>query len=177
MKTIYILLTRSETILSRIVYYFTAAKFTHVSIAFEQDKQMFYSSSRKNGRTMFPAGPCKEPLCGGFFKRHPDIPCAVYELTVTEEVYEKAKEEVEKIMDKADMYHYNILGLILCVFNIAYTRRHHFFCSQFVGEILRRSSAVSLPKHTALMRPMDYMELPNLKCVYRGTVWELTQNT
>ena len=56
MKSIYILLTRSDTVLSRIVHLFTAARYTHVSIAFDGELQTVYSSSRKNGRTLFPAG-------------------------------------------------------------------------------------------------------------------------
>ena len=48
MKSIYILLTRSTTILSRLVYLITRDKYTHVSISFEKDLQPLYSSGRKN---------------------------------------------------------------------------------------------------------------------------------
>ena len=60
MKTIYILLTRSGTLLSNLVYAVTGANYTHASLAFDEDLSCLYSSTRKNGYTMFPAGPTKQ---------------------------------------------------------------------------------------------------------------------
>ena len=167
-KTIYILLTRTTTILSRAVHLLTADDYTHVSIAFNKNLQPLYSSSRKNGRTLFPAGPCKESFKHGYLREHIDIPCAVYELHVTKEVYYRAKKEVEKVIKDADNYHFNIIGLLLCRFNIAYNRKKNYFCSQFVSEVLKRSRALELPKESSLMRPSDYMELPELALCFRG---------
>ena len=62
MKTIYILLTRSGTLLSNLVYAVTGANYTHASLAFDEDLSCLYSSTRKNGYTMFPAGPSREYL-------------------------------------------------------------------------------------------------------------------
>jgi hypothetical protein len=170
MKTIYILLTRSETIVSRAVYMVTADPYTHASIGFEVETLTFYSSSRKNGRTMFPAGPCAERLNHGYWHKHPKTPCALYMLQVEEEVHEAAMREVERILEQQDLYHYNICGLLLCKFNIPWRRKHHFFCSEFVSEILERSNAIEMPKETSLMRPMDYANMPQMQCLYRGTV-------
>ncbi len=173
MKTIYILLTRSTTLLSNMVYLVTADQYTHVSISFDESLQPMYSSSRKNGNTMFPAGPCAEHFHRGYYKKHPCIPCALYELEVSDEVYATAKSEVEQIMNHSDEYSFNIIGLFLCHLNIPSRRRRHYFCSQFVGEILYRSKALELPKDTSLMRPSDYMCLPNLVCRYRGQLSDL----
>ena len=52
MKTIYILLTRSGTLLSNLVYAVTGANYTHASLAFDEDLSCLYSSTRKNGYTM-----------------------------------------------------------------------------------------------------------------------------
>ena len=65
MKTIYILLTRSGTLLSKLVYAATGANYTHASMAFDAELSCLYSSTRKNGYTMFPAGPSKEYLNKG----------------------------------------------------------------------------------------------------------------
>lgn len=167
-RYIYILLTRTSTILSRAVYLITAAEYTHVSLSFNENLRPLYSSSRKNGRTLFPAGPCRERLNKGYWKEHRHVPCAVYRLEVSEEVYEKAKREVEKIMISSDEYHFNIIGLVLCKLNIAYNRKRNYFCSQFVSEILSKSNAIKLPKEASLMKPIDYMELPELVCCFKG---------
>ena len=175
MKSIYIFLVKSDTILSKIVHWITNDTYTHVSISFDKSLQTLYSSSRKNGRTLFPAGPCREYLCKGYYKQHSKIPCAVYELQVSDEAYEKTKLEVERIMTDADKYHYNIIGLLLCQFNISYHRKHYFFCSQFVSEMLRRSQAVFFPKDTSLIKPSDYMHLPELRCCFCGCLNELAE--
>ena len=112
MKTIYILLTRSGTLLSNLVYQLTGARYTHASLAFDEDLSCLYSSTRKNGYTMFPAGP---------------------------------------------------------------SRRRHYFCSQFVGEVLEKSGALELPKHSTLMHPNDYTTLQDLHCVYEGRLSGLPQ--
>ena len=85
MKTIYILLTRSGTLLSNLVYRLTGARYTHASLAFDEDLSCLYSSTRKNGYTMFPAGPSREYLDRGVFRLRPDVPCALYALEVSEE--------------------------------------------------------------------------------------------
>lgn len=76
MKTIYILLTRSGTLLSKLVYAVTGASYTHASMAFDEELNCLYSSTRKNGYTMFPAGPSKEYLNKGVFRLRGDAACA-----------------------------------------------------------------------------------------------------
>ena len=49
MKTLYLFLTRSGTLLSNLVYHLTGAQYTHVSLAFDEDLSTLYSSTRKNG--------------------------------------------------------------------------------------------------------------------------------
>ena len=172
MKTLYLVLTRSTSVVSRLIHLATDADYTHISLAFDKDLGCLYSSGRKNGKTMFPAGPCKESFKNDFYKNG-RIPCKVYELPVSDEVYDLAKQEVEEILRNADEYHYNIIGLLLCRMQISLNREHHFFCSQFVSEVLERSNALNLPKASSLMSPCDYMKLPQLKCCFEGCIDEL----
>lgn len=173
MKTIYILLTRSDTILSRLVQLFTRDPYTHASISFDECLQPLYSSARKNGETMFPAGPCTEVFHRGFYYKHRNIPCALYELSVPNEVYEAARQEAQQFARNSDLYSFNILGLILCKLGIPFHPRYKYFCSQFVAEILLRSCALELPKDTSLMKPMDYTRIPELVCCFRGLLRDL----
>lgn len=175
MKTIYILLTRSDTFLSKLVQLFTADPYTHASISFDECLQPLYSSARKNGETMFPAGPTTEVFHRGFYYKHQDIPCALYELSVPDQVYELARREAQQFARDSDLYSFNILGLILCKLGIPFHPKYKYFCSQFVAEILYRSAALELPKDTSLMKPMDYTRLPQLQCRYRGLLRELVR--
>lgn len=92
MKTIYILLTRSGTLLSNLVYAVTGANYTHASLAFDEDLSCLYSSTRKNGYTMFPAGPSREYLNRGVFRLRENVPCALYALDVSDEAYTRLEE-------------------------------------------------------------------------------------
>ena len=175
MKTLYIFLTRSGTLLSNLVYHITGAQYTHVSLAFDPDLTTLYSSTRKNGYTMFPAGPSKEYLNRGVFRLREDIPCALYALDVTEEAYLRARRRADHMMAHGELYRFNSLGLLLCALHIRWKRRRHYFCSQFVSEVLQKSGSLDLPKHSTLMHPNDYTALPQLRCLYQGRLGDLPQ--
>ena len=168
MKTLYIFLTRSGTLLSNLVYRLTGAQYTHISLAFDEDLSTLYSSTRKNGYTMFPAGPSREYLNRGVFLMRENIPCALYALEVTDEAYTRAKRRTQHMMHYGELYRFNSLGLLLCWMHIRWQRRRHYFCSQFVSEVLQKSGALELPKPSTLMHPSDYAELPELRCLYAG---------
>lgn len=170
MKSIYILLTRSNTIVSNMVKLTTADRYTHVSISFEKNLTPLYSFARHYIYLPLPAGLRPEYLDRGFFKRYPRIPCALYELQVTDQAYESAKIAVENMMLDADRYKFNIWGLLLCRLSIPSHRKRHYFCSEFVSKILIESNAVTLPKKPSLMRPSDYAKLPELACLFEGRV-------
>ena len=142
MKTIYILLTRSGTLLSKLVYAVTGASYTHASMAFDEELNCLYSSTRKNGYTMFPAGPSKEFLNKGVFRLRGDAPCALYALEVSDEAYVRACRRAEHMMARGELYRFNTLGLIFCALHIRWQRRRHYFCSQFVSEVLQKSGAL-----------------------------------
>ena len=156
MKTLYIFLTRSGTLVSNLVYALTGAEYTHISLAFDEDLNTLYSSTRKNGYTMFPAGPSREYLNKGVFRLRENIPCALYALEVSDEAYARAKRRAEHMMTHGELYRFNSLGLLLCAFHVRWNRRRHYFCSQFVSEVLQKSGSLDLPKHSTLMRPNDY---------------------
>ena len=173
MKSIYILLTRSDTIVSKIINLVTRDRYTHASISFEESLQPLYSFSRKYVYSPLPAGLRHEPLKKGFFRKYNEIPCALYELQVPDEVYFEAKQEVERMMLQREKYLFSVMGLFLCRLNIPFHREHHYFCSEFVSEILTRSKALPLPKAPSLMRPNDYTKLPDLSCVFEGRLNKL----
>ena len=175
MKTLYLFLTRSGTLLSNLVYHLTGAQYTHVSLAFDEDLSTLYSSTRKNGYTMFPAGPSREYLNRGLFLQRENIPCALYALEVSEEAYARARRRAEHMMNHGHLYRFNSLGLLLCWLHIRWQRRRHYFCAQSVSEVLEKSGAVDLPKDSTLMHPSDYTTLPGLECLYTGPLRELPQ--
>ena len=72
---IYLLLTRSGTVLSGAISLFTGDSYTHVSLAFDPALESLCSFARRNHAFPLPAGLVQESLDGGYFSRHSEMPC------------------------------------------------------------------------------------------------------
>lgn len=176
MKSIYILLTRSNTYISRMINLATFDPYTHASISFDESLQPLYSFARRRLHFPLPAGLRLEPFHEGYYAIHNQIPCALYELKVTDEIYNAAKAEVERMMKDSLRYRFSVMGLFLCRLNIPMHRKDLYFCSEFISTILQNSNALTLPKAPSLMRPSDYTKLSRLTCLYEGRLDSLIQN-
>jgi len=166
MKTIYIVMIKSQTVLSKIIALTTSDPYTHVSICFNKDIKKLYSFGRKNKNKMYPAGLVIENINNSFIGN--DIPYAIYSIQVSVEVFKEVKLRVELMIKNIDSYRFNTLGLFLCKFGISLKRKKHYFCSQFVSEILFRSNVILPPKPSSLMKPSDFLKLPELTYVHKG---------
>lgn len=173
MKDIYLLLTKSDTFISKAIYLVTQDSYTHISISFEENLQPMYSCARKYTYSPIPAGIRNESFEKGFYNKNQHIPCALYKLTVKKEIYYKAKFILESILNHSQDYKYNLMGLILCKLEVPYRRNHYYFCSEFVSEILAYSQAIELPKLPCLMKPSGYLLFEELECLYQGNIGEL----
>lgn len=177
MKTIYLLLTRSATLFSRCIRVLTASPYTHVAISVSGDPaDCYYSFGRKNPLFPFPAGFIRESRYNGYLSRFPRTRCVLLALEVSDTAYSSICARLLCMEDSAWYYRYNLAGTLLCGFGIRCERRRHFFCSQFVGDLLSRSGAVILPRPACLMQPMDYAFLTGIRVLYTGTAGELFGN-
>ena len=175
LQKLYILLSRSSSITSKIVYFFTKTTYTHSSLAFDEELNQLYSSARKKGTRTFPAGPTRESLYKGFFGRDNHIPCAIYSLEVSDEVYNRAKAQIDFFMEHIDDYKFSAWGIIACKFGIKWERKNKYFCSQFLAEILTKSGALSFDKPNCLVHPRDYQTVPGIKLIFEGTIGEVKE--
>lgn len=167
MICVYLLLSRSGTAFSRLIRALTGDEYTHISLGLGSGGEI-YSFARLHPRRPLPAGLVREDCARSYMARHPDIPCAVYRLAVTPGQREAIEARVGSMLLQRELYHYSILGTALCRLDIAHERGYHFFCSQFVGDVLARSGAVELPKAPSLMRPEDFTRLPGAELIYKG---------
>ena len=172
-KTVYILLTRSTTCFSRLIHLATDEDYTHASIGLDGPFGRFYSFARKHERFALPAGLVEEQVHSGLLGRMQDAPCCLYALRVTPQVYQRLRSRLSLMVSQRERYHYNLLGTILCLFNLPLVRRDHYFCSQFVAELLRGSGALSFSKSTALFHPADFCRVEGLRPLHRGTIGAL----
>lgn len=177
MKNIYIILTRSNTVISKLIGIFTHEPFTHASIAFDDTLEKMYSFARFYANMPLPAGLTEENIRRGFYKKRSRMPCALLSLSVDDKTYYEAKNYVDEMMCRRSELRYSILGLVLCSFRIRYEFRNHFFCSQFVSKILAECCHVKLPKDSSLMHPYDLLKIPEIIPVYMGELGDVRELT
>lgn len=171
MKKVYILLTKSNTFCSKIIYQFTKGKYTHASISLDPDFEEMYSFARRYRYAMLPAGFVKENIHRGIMGDSDDMNCAVYELEVTNLTYLKLKTLINNMEKNKEEYRYNIRGLLGCIFDKKLVREKHFYCSEFVYYALVKSGAIRDKNGLKqIIKPMDLRELPDTREVFKGNI-------
>lgn len=166
-KKIYIVLTKTNTVLSRIIHLYTQTQFTHASIAFDDRLSEMYSFGRKKETN---------PFIGGFVHENPsstmmsNAKCIIFCCDVTEEQYIFMKQQVAHYQCNKNYYKYNFIGLfgVACGFRL--NRENAFFCSQFVSTLLERAGLSLNGQPPCLMKPTDLANLSFLHKYYVGTM-------
>lgn len=170
MKTIYILLTNTGTITSRLIRKFSDLEYTHSCISL--DGYNFYSFSRKYTYLILPAGMVIENTDKGGLKRFSNRNCVLYKLDIEDKKYNKLDKVINKMMKNTKL-RYNILGLLYCRLGFAFERQNHMFCSEFVCWVLAKSDIIYLEKSRSLYKPSDLMQIDGIEEAYKGTLFEL----
>lgn len=172
MRSVYILLSRTRTILSRLIHAATGDGYTHVSIALDRDLTELFSFARRHSLTPLPAGLIQENLHTAIFARNGKSRCALYRIDVTDGQYDAIRNKVDAMLTERKAYKYSIIGLFLCKLDLVHERHRHLFCSQFVANLLQEVDTIELPKHPSLMRPIDFADMQGLECCYEGQLHE-----
>lgn len=167
-RDVYILLTHTGTIPSRIIKAYTREPFSHVSISFREDLTELYSFGRKRINNPLIGGFVCEDINKGLYLKFINTHCALYKLRISEEQYMNLKNSIDEFKDIAHNYRYNILGLLAVAFNIPLSRNNAYFCSQFAAEMLKRSDIKLFEKPSSLVKPSDFRLLDNLELIYEG---------
>ena len=141
--TVRILLTRHSDWTSKLIYYLTGRRFTHASIALEDTVPYYYSFNFK--------GFCRETL--EKHRRRGVIHSTELELKISEESYQHISRQLQFVQTHSKEYCYTRLGLLCAVLRLPFQWRGHYFCSQFVAELLESSGALVLSRPPFLCLP------------------------
>ena len=170
MKGIYIILTYTGTIPSKVIKSFTKDEFSHVSIALDVDLQEMYSFARLRKYNFFIAGFLHEKINEGTFKRFKKTTAKIYHLEITDEQYNKIKDKIEEINENKEQYKFNILGLCAVSIHMKIKRERYFYCAEFVKYLLEEAGIkTNLPE---IVKPEDFKELEGLEEIYSGLLRE-----
>ena len=164
-RYIYIILLRYPDLFSAIFRLFTGCEYSHASIGVSETNGSFYSFVTKGFRKELPL---RHPT----FKQK-EVPCKLFRLKITDEVYRVTQLILEEHEKRAHKLKYNYLGVFLCLLRIVWPMKNQYFCSQFVSEVLSETGTVSLKKHSSLYLPDDFTKMKELELCYSGFLSQL----
>lgn len=169
-KNIYIIVSKTDTPLGKLIRLCLGVKYNHCSIALDESLEQFYSFGRKEIHDLFKAGFVRESKNQGFFKEHNDAYITVLKIPVTDRQWHSIAEEIAMFNKQKDDCKYSFLGLLFCYLGIPKKRKHKYFCSQFVAEVLEHANAKLLDKPPTLVRPHDFLNISQGDVIYKGAI-------
>jgi len=168
-RFIYIVASQSGSIVSKAIRWVTGAQYNHVSISVDSDLSTLYSFGRR-----LPWN----PLWGGFVEEHPgygtlarfpDATAKIMRLPVTEKQYWAIRDYLMAMYRSREAYHYNYKGLFLAALDRPYQKHNHYYCSEFVKDVLVRFGVVPAHRFGAITQPQQLLEdLPEGQILYEG---------
>lgn len=171
MKKIYLVLTYSGTMPSKIIKYYTKKKYSHISISLDKELNKMYSFGRINPYIWFIGGFIHENINKGTFKRFKNTQAKICVLQVSDIQYERLQILINEFESHKKDYRFNIIGVIAVAFKKKIKRRNYFYCAEFVKYALEQASInVNLPN---IVKPQDF---ENSMVCYEGKLKDYNAN-
>lgn len=165
-KKIYIVLTYTGTLLSKVIKIYTKAEYCHVSLSLDENLNEMYSFGRLNPYNPFNGGFVHEKINHGTFKRFKNTKAEIYSINLTNKQYKKIKRIIGKFKKDRKLYKFNIIGLFGVGFNLKYKKEKTFYCAEFVKYLIDNANIrMKLPE---LVKPIDFKDVNSLELMYRG---------
>ena len=168
-RHIYIVLTRTNTVLSNLISLIKNDEYTHASISVNKDLNTMYSFGRKHACNPFVGCFVKENLFEGVFGFHNKLKGQVLKLKVTGEQYDEVTKLLYDFVSNSNYYKYNYLGLINSLLNRESFCDDRFLCSEFVYYVLNKVGIADLDKPRNLVRPQDLLNITS-EIVFEGNL-------
>lgn len=164
--TIYIVLTDTKTIFSRLSRIITQAEYNHISISLTKNLDTLYTYVLIN----------KNGLKGGLVledrKRLKGAKYLLYSITLSKDSYNKFVTTLEEQVANIHTSRYNHLGLINTIFKKEIFKSYDetkMICSQFVYRLFERSGIELIKNQSEFtIRPYDFIKSDLLKFVGQG---------
>lgn len=167
-RHIYLIVTQSGSFLSALLKLITGAKYNHVSVSLDRNLDSMYSFGRRHPYNPFWGGFVQESPRAGTFKRFPETEAVVVCLNVTPAQHREMARCLADMYRRRRQYHYNVAGLLLAAFRIKYRGENHYYCSEFVKELLTRYDVIGEGETDRIPQPVQFLFLKNSHVIYRG---------
>ena len=166
-KRVYIILTQTGTVMSRLLKLMYRAEYNHVSVCLNENIEPMLSFGRLNPYNAFKGGFVRESVNYGTFKRFHKTRAKILEVTVTKEAYDNMASYIRQVESGKENYKYNYKGLVYAFFGIHKTYENRYYCSEFVREVLLKGEKKLCDKLPSIIHPTDFLLLEHT-VVYEG---------
>ncbi|MDF2673361.1 MAG: hypothetical protein K0R09_1626 [Clostridiales bacterium] len=171
---LYIVLTRTNTMISRLIQFFKNDEYTHAAISLDKGLDNMYSFSRKHTYNPFIGRFKKEDVNEGLYKFCDTLPGLIIEIEVSRDQHDKAKDILEHFISNSSFYKYNYKGLLCSLLNKPSSSTNRFLCSEFVYHILKECGIIDFNIAGNLVRPQSLLNIEG-RIIYEGNLRETKQ--
>ncbi|MBH5319925.1 hypothetical protein I6N90_19175 [Paenibacillus sp. GSMTC-2017] len=171
-RYIYVLLSDTGTLFSKLIKGFTAAPYNHASLVLDADMNEIYSFGRKQANNPLDAGFVREDVYEGTYSHFPNTRCLLLRYEVTPEERKALKAVIGRFDCNKEHYSYNLVGLVGVLLNRDLKIKNSYFCSQFVAEALREGGINVWDRPSSLVTPNDFLKNNKFKAVYEGYLYD-----
>lgn len=160
---VYVVLSRSTTVLSRAIRWATGAEFTHAALALDPGLEHMFSFGRRRAGNPFVGCFKRERLDDELYRRMPVLPGAVIEVPATPRQRVAVEASIARFTVDSDAYSYNHAGLL----GQGSEDSTRFVCSEFVYHVLRDAGVCDLGMPRWKVSPQTLLRVPG-DVVFRG---------
>lgn len=170
-KRIYIVLSQTGTVLSRILKVLYKREYNHASISISDNMEPMYSFGRLNAYNPFYAGFVEESCNWGTFKRFYKTKAKILAIDVSSDAYDGVCDTIKEIIGNKSKYKYNYKGLFYAFFNVFKEFDKSFYCSEFIKYILIKSNIDGCERLPNIIHPVDFTVISHT-VIYEGLLNE-----
>lgn len=171
-RYLYIVLTRTNTVLSNLIRFIKNDEYTHAAISLDIELNHMYSFGRRNPHNPFIGCFKKEDINEGVYKFCKTLPGAIIEVEVSGRQFKKAEVLLNNFISNGHLYTYNYKGLVHSLFNKPRHSDYSFLCSEFVYYILKQSGIADFKVPGNMVRPQSLLNVDG-RIILRGDLKEI----
>lgn len=176
-KQIYIIITHTPSVVSKIIRRFTHTPYNHVSVSLDAELERMFSFGRWYKYFPWIGGFVQESPHFGTLGRFPKTEAIILKMNIEEEVYDGISKRLEDMLVHKYTYKYDSWGLFLAIFGKTKKRENHYYCTAFLRDLLIDFGIEDDVLEQDIVRPLDFMKLPNTHEIYRGRLKEFAEQT
>lgn len=165
---LYIVVSQTGSIVSKCIKMITRKKYNHVSVSLDKSLTEMYSFGRVRPYNPVYGGFVMESLKFGTFARFTKTEGVVICIEITQKQKEQIQNQLDVMYKRRKLFHYNYIGLFLAAFHIHYKNKNHYYCSEFVSDLLIKNNVVDEHKLTGIVHPCRFLKLEEINIIYSG---------